>query len=115
MPDLKIEFDDLDLLKARLDAALLQFESDVSNTQELEAASGHLILAGAIDQFSTKWNKHRMDIRDNLDWMKDSVGKIGTSFTKTDDALANALEKPPVNKTAIPHAQTGGGNGRETV
>jgi hypothetical protein len=115
MPDLKIEFDDLDLLKDRLDAALLQLEADVSNTSELEVACGHLILAGAIDAFSTTWNKHRMDIRDNLQWMKDSVGKIGTSFTKTDEALADALEKPPANKTTIPHAQTGGGNGPEAA
>ncbi|MEO8093316.1 MAG: hypothetical protein ABI632_00155 [Pseudolysinimonas sp.] len=107
MPDLKIELDDLDLLQTRLDAALLQLEADVANTHDLEAAVGHYILAAAVEHFSTSWNKHRMDIRDNLTWLKDSIDKIGTSFTDTDDALATALEAP--SKPTIPVAQPSSG------
>ncbi|MCU1513185.1 MAG: hypothetical protein JWO10_275 [Microbacteriaceae bacterium] len=95
MADLKINLTDLELLQSRLDAALLQIESDVANTGDLQSAVGHPALSGAIEGFTHSWNKHRLDIRDNLTWLKDSLDKIGDSFVDADTELASALAPPP--------------------
>ncbi len=103
MADLKIDLSELELLQSRLDAALHEIENDVDNTADLEGAVGHPLLASTIQGFTQSWNKHRLDIRDNLTWLKDSVGKIGSSFSDEDKALAHALQAPP--QSTIPTTQ----------
>ncbi|WP_411700774.1 hypothetical protein [Conyzicola sp.] len=95
MADLRVDIDQLDLLRTRLDKALdvINEESDMS--RDLGSLVGDARLSGAIRDFSSSWNKHRYDIRDNLEWLKDSIGKIGESFENMDTELATALIAPP--------------------
>lgn len=102
MADLKVDLDQLERLQSRLNSALALVDDELENSIALGAAVGDSRLAGHIHGFSTSWNKHRFDIRDNLVWLKDSVDKIGDSFTDIDEELASALSQkaPPASQTS---------------
>ncbi|MCU1424007.1 MAG: hypothetical protein JWM51_298 [Microbacteriaceae bacterium] len=91
MADLKVDIDQLDLLRIRLDKALEVINEDSDISADLGGLVGDGRLADALHDFSASWNKHRFDIRDNLEWLKDSVGKVGESFQSIDTELASAL------------------------
>lgn len=95
MADLKVDIDQLEALRKRLDKALDVINEDSDISRDLGWAVGDVRLASELDHFSSSWNKHRFDIRDNLEWLKDSIGKIGDSFENMDTELANALTAPP--------------------
>lgn len=95
MADLKVDIDQLESLRKRLDKALEVINEDSDMSRDLGSLVGDGRLASKIGDFSSSWNKHRFDIRDNLEWLKDSIGKIGESFENMDTELANALTAPP--------------------
>jgi len=95
MADLRVDIDQLDLLRSRLDRALEVINEESDMARDLGSAVGDGRLSGKIGDFSSSWNKHRYDIRDNLEWLKDSIGKIGESFESIDTELATALTAPP--------------------
>jgi hypothetical protein len=99
MADLKVDIDQLDLLRIQLDKALDVINEDSDIARELGDAVGHEQLRYMLEIFSDSWKKHRFDIRDNLLWLKDSVDKIGQSFEDTDVELATALTTPPPSAT----------------
>jgi len=99
MADLRVDIDQLDLLRIRLDKALEVINEDSDMSRDLGSLVGSSTLSGAINDFSSGWNKHRFDIRDNLEWLKDSIGKIGESFDNIDTELATALTAPPTTPT----------------
>jgi len=107
MSDLKLDLDQLDLLKTRLDKALDVINSESNMAGEVGGLVGDSRFSGRIDDFAGDWNKHRRDIRDNLEWLKDSVGKIGDSFTDIDDNLADSLTAPPKPAAANPGTTNG--------
>lgn len=90
--DLKIDLDQLNLLRIRLDRVLDVIGEDSDIARETAWAVGHAGLASTLEHFSSSWRKHRLDIRDNLSWLEDSVDKIGQSFTDVDTELSSALE-----------------------
>ena len=95
MSDLKLDLDQLDLLKSRIDKALTVINEEGNMAHEIGGLVGDGRFSGRIESFSGDWDKHRYDIRDNLEWLKDSIGKIGESFESIDTELATALTAPP--------------------
>lgn len=108
MADLKLDLDELENLHARLDRALAVVNHEFSMAAEVGPLVGDGGLESDIVHFSTQWNKHRLDIRDRLDWLKDSIKKIGTSFENMDTDLAKALAPPSHPAAAQPAHNPGG-------
>ena len=108
MSDLKLDLDQLDLLKSRIDKALTVINEEGNMAHEIGGLVGDGRFSGRIEGLSSDWNKHRYDIRDNLEWLKDSVGKINDSFTDIDDNLATSLTAPPKPAAASPGGKTNG-------
>jgi len=107
MSDLKIDLDQLDQLKSRIDNALDVINGEGDMAGEIGGLVGDSRLQSRVEGFSEDWNKHRFDIRDNLEWLKDSVGKIADSFEDIDGSLADSLTAPPKPAAATPASPNG--------
>ena len=91
MADLRIDYDELQLLGTRLSRAIDQMKDDTSTMSTIAEAVGDGDLAGKIRDFADSWSTHRGNIRENLVWLRDQVEQISSEFEARDDELANGL------------------------
>jgi len=106
---MKVDYDMLSELEAHLTNALNVLGMDLESTATIAAHSGDPRLGLRIADFSTSWNKHRYDIKENLEWLRDSVKNIATQLSDVDKSLAQGLTAPAGSVPASPGG--GGGNG----
>lgn len=91
MADLRVDYDDLQLLSSRLDRAIDQMHDDSSTMSSIAGAVGDGDLAGKIRDFADSWSVHRGNIRENVSWLQGQVDRIATELKARDDELANGL------------------------
>ncbi|PZQ90812.1 MAG: hypothetical protein DI534_06400 [Leifsonia xyli] len=104
--DLKLDYERMGELQRNLNTALTVLNHDVESAWDLQSVVGDARLGRAARDFSDSWDKHRLDIRDRLQWLHDSIKNIQEQFAQVDTDLANGL--------ANPQAGTSGG-GRTTA
>jgi len=89
-----VDYDDLAQLETRLTKVVNVLNSELEATAVLAANCGDAGLGVKIIAFGQSWNKHRFDIRDTLEWLRDSVKNIHTTLEETDATLAAGLTAP---------------------
>lgn len=93
--DLKLDYERLGELQRNLGTALTVLNHDVESAWDLQSAVGDARLGRAAREFSDSWDKHRLDIRDRLQWLHDSIKNIQEQFAQVDTDLASGLTTPP--------------------
>lgn len=102
----KLDYDALTDLEGHLTNALNVLEMDIESSATIALAVGNARLGSEVMEFNQSWNKHRYDIKDNLEWLRDSVKNIATQLSDVDKSLASGLTAP-----ASPGAGSAGGGG----
>ena len=92
MADIKIDYNDLDDLVQELNTILSAFTEDEGAAGRLGDAVGDSHLAGRVRAFASDWRKHRLDLRDDLEWLRDSVKNIQQKMAETDSTLSDGLK-----------------------
>lgn len=110
MPDVKINYSDLESLESDLNTVLDAFDDDKGAADRLGDAVGDHHLADKVRDFSSDWRKHRLDLRDDLEWLRDSITNIKTKMAETDTALAQGLNSSG-GGGATTKSPAGGGGG----
>ncbi|QYH35710.1 hypothetical protein [Salinibacterium sp. M195] len=88
---MKIDYGNLEHLSTKLSSALNVVGRDLEGSVLLAADCGDAGLARKVVGFSTSWNKHRLDIRDTLDWLQGTVKNIRDELEAVDTQLAAGL------------------------
>lgn len=114
MPDVKINYSDLESLESDLNTVLDAFGDDEGAAGRLGDAVGDDHLADRARSFASDWRKHRHDLRDDLEWLRDSITNIKTKMAETDTTLAQGLNNSGGGgaTTKAPAGGGGGGGGR---
>jgi hypothetical protein len=92
---MKVDYDRLSELQHNLHTALTVMNHDVESAWDLQQVVGDARLGRAARDFSDSWDKHRVDIRDRLQWLHDSIKNISEQLVQVDTDLANGLTTPP--------------------
>ncbi len=90
---LKVDYDDLQQLDVRLTAVISTMREDGQNMSALATAVGDERLATRVREFGSSWAVHRHNIRENLEWLRDSVRNIHEDMAATDAELAAGLKE----------------------
>jgi len=104
---MKVDYEMLSDLEAHLTNALNVLGMDIESSATIAANSGDARLGGTIVAFNQSWIKHRYDIKENLEWLRDSVKNIAVQLSDVDKSLAQGLKAP----AAVPASPGGGGGG----
>jgi hypothetical protein len=91
---MKVDYDRLGELQQNLNTALTVLNHDRESASDLQNAVGDLRLGRAARDFSDSWDKHRLDIRDRLQWLHDSIKNIHEQLAQVDTDLASGLTSP---------------------
>jgi hypothetical protein len=91
---MRVDYDRLGELQKNLDTAVRVVGSEFENMLALGVAVGDFRLAARSNQFRDSWDKRRLDIVNNLEWLRDSVKNIHEQLSGTDAALASGLTSP---------------------
>lgn len=91
---MKVDYEMLSNLEAHLTNALNVLGMDIESSATIAANSGDARLGTTIVGFNQSWNKHRYDIKANLEWLRDSVKNIATQLSDVDKSLAQGLAAP---------------------
>jgi len=91
---MKVDYDQLAELKGNLDIAVRVVGSEFESMLALAGAVGDARLALATNAFRDSWDKKRLDIVANLEWLRDSINNIQTQLAETDASLASGLTTP---------------------
>lgn len=107
---MKVDYDMLAELEAHLTNALNVLGMDLESSATIAAHSGDPRLGARIAEFSTSWNKHRFDIKADLEWLRDSVKNIAVQLSEVDKSLAQGLATPapsvPINSPSNPYGNS---------
>jgi hypothetical protein len=88
---IKVDYDNLADLSTKLTTALETIGRELEDSVVLSSQCGDAGLGAKIVGFGQSWNKHRFDIRDSLEWLRDSVSNIQTQLESVDTELAAGL------------------------
>jgi uncharacterized protein YukE len=88
---IKVDYESLADLSTKLTTALDTIGRELEDSVVLSAHCGDARLGVKIVSFGQSWNKHRFDIRDTLEWLRDSVDNIQTQLESVDTELAAGL------------------------
>ncbi len=91
---MRVDYDRLADLEQNLSTAVRVVGREFENMAALSFAVGDNQLAHRTNQFRDSWDKKRIEIVDNLEWLRDSVMNIRTQLADTDAALASGLTAP---------------------
>lgn|GEM_PF-2390479 len=111
MPDVKINSSDLEKLESDLNTVLDAFGDDEGAAGRLGDAVGDSHLADRARSFASDWRKHRLDLRDDLEWLRDSIANIRTKMAETDTTLAQGLTNSGGGGSTTKSSGGGGGTG----
>lgn len=104
---MKVDYNRLADLESNLTTALNVISNEFESAQTLSFAVGDSRLGQRSVQFRDSWDKHRLDIRDELEYLRDSVKNIATELEKVDANLATGISTPaPI--AATPAARPSG-------
>jgi len=107
----KLDYDALSDLESHLTNALNVLGMDIESSATIAVASGDTRLGARVLEFNQSWNKHRYDIKAELEYLRDSVKNIAAQFEETDRSLATVLTDG--GSGASTGGKTGGGGGKK--
>lgn len=110
---MKVDYDMLSELEAHLTNAVNVLGMDLESSATIALHSGDARLGARIADFSTSWNKHRFDIKENLEWLRDSVKNIAIQLSDVDKSLAQGLTAPASTTPASPGGGGGGSSSKK--
>jgi len=99
---IKVDYDRLAELRDNLQFAVEVMSRETESGIDIAFAVGDARLGSAANEFRNSWDKHRLDIRERLEWLRDSVANIHEQFSSVDAELAKGLQAPPA-KSAGPN------------
>lgn len=91
---MKVDYNRLGELQKNLDRAVRVVGHEFENMLALAAAVGDPRLAARSNEFRNSWDKRRLDIVNNLEYLRDSVQSIHEQLSETDATLASGLATP---------------------
>lgn len=91
---MRVDYDRLRELEGNLDVAVRVVGAEFENMLHLAAAVGDSRLADRTNGFRDSWDKRRLDIMHNLEWLRDSVKNIHEQLLEVDSTLAQELTAP---------------------
>lgn len=91
---MRVDYDRLGDLEKNLSTAITVVGSEFESMLALAGAVGDGRLAARTNEFRDSWDKHRLDIVKNLEWLRDSVKNIHDQLSETDLKLASGLTSP---------------------
>lgn len=91
---MRVDYDRLGELKKNLDTAVTVVGSEFESMLALAGAVGDGRLAARTNEFRDSWDKRRLDIVNNLEYLRDSVKNIAEQLAETDAQLASGLTTP---------------------
>lgn len=115
MPDVKINYTDLEKLESDLNSILEAFGDDEGAAGRLGDAVGDSHLADRARSFASDWRKHRLDLRDDLEWLRDSISNIKDKMAETDTTLAQGLTNSAGGSSTKSSGGGGGGGPQKAV
>ena len=101
---MRVDYDQLGELQTNLDTAVRVVGNEFENMLTLAGAVGDARLALRTNQFRDSWDKRRLDIVNNLEFLRDSVKNIHEQLSGTDTQLAAGLTAPASGSGASPQA-----------
>ena len=93
MTEINIPGDELDTASSNLQNVLQLFGDSTTSTENLEAALGaaDTLVSGTAKDFESKWGTGRSQIKEDGQNLINAINKINSTFTETDNNLANNL------------------------
>jgi hypothetical protein len=93
MADINIPGDELDAASRNLQNVLQLFGDSTTSTENLEAALGvsDNLVSGTAKHFESKWGTGRSQIKEDGQNLINAINKINSTFSETDNNLANNL------------------------
>lgn len=91
---MRVDYGRLAELEDNLDTAVRVVGTEFESMLALTVAVGDARLADRTTAFRDSWDKRRLDIVNDLEWLRDSVKNINTQLADTDASLASGLTDP---------------------
>jgi len=88
---LRVDYNRLGELQQNLDLAVRVVGAELENTNSLSMAVGDGRLSSRTREFRDSWDKRRLEIVGNLEWLRDSVKNICEQLEEADATLASGL------------------------
>lgn len=89
---IKVDYGQLGELEQKLSRVVSVMSTELEASATLATMVGDAGLAAKVIGFGQSWNKHRFEIRDNLEFLRDSVKNIHEQLESVDAHLASGLE-----------------------
>lgn len=99
---MKVDYNRLGELETNLSTAITVVGSEFESMLTLAGAVGDNRLASRTNEFRNSWDKRRLDIVNNLEWLRDSVKNIHEQLAETDKQLASGLTTPSPSPSPSP-------------
>lgn len=91
---MRVDYDRLAELERNLGTAVRIVGREFESMATLASAVGDGSLARRTNEFRDSWDKRRLEILGNLEWLQESVANIHTQLSETDASLASGLTTP---------------------
>ena len=91
---MRVDYNRLGELKKNLDTAVRVVGNEFESMLALAGAVGDGRLASRTNEFRDSWDKRRLDIVNNLEYLRDSVQSIHDQLSEADATLASGLTTP---------------------
>jgi len=89
---IKVDYNDLNDLDGKLTKIVSTMGSDGSTMSTLASVVGDPRLSQKVLDFAGSWAVHRLQIKEDLEWLRDKVREISEGLEKADADLASGLE-----------------------
>jgi len=89
---IKVDYNDLEALETKLTTIVNALGADGSTMTTLANAVGDHRLADKVLEYGKSWAVHRIQINEDIEWIRDQVRDIATKLSATDADLANGLK-----------------------
>lgn len=89
---IKVDYNDLNDLDGKLTRIVNTMGTDGSTMTTLANAVGDHRLSQKVIEFGSSWAVHRIQINEDLTWLRDKVREIAVGLEKADADLASGLK-----------------------
>lgn len=89
---LQVNTETIGSLAADLGTIRSTLESSASDADDLAGMIPHARLAGVVQDFSTKWERRRKDLTDQVKALEGKATTAADAFQEVDDTQADGLE-----------------------
>ncbi|WP_166865924.1 hypothetical protein [Salinibacterium sp. ZJ70] len=90
---IRLDYESLQELSKNLKFVVDVMSRDTEMGIGVGGVVGRADLAGAANSFRDSWDKRRLELRDQFEWLQESVENIATQFATVDKDLASGLSQ----------------------